>query len=123
MLPTARIRSRATPSATHRSTSSGSCAQTRSNNRNVGATKNRNRRNLLSDLGDKRAFTKIVGIPRWCAHVTRFGQTSASTSAIRAGLITKNARSMIGQYSRGVYITVIHVGALLFVRDITVVVV
>src|SRR6266542_3646936 len=56
ILPTARIRSRATPIATHRSTSSGSCAQTRSNRRNVGATKNRNRRNLRSDLGDKRAL-------------------------------------------------------------------
>ena len=65
--------------------------------RNVGATKNRNRRNLLSDLGDKRAFTNIVGIRRSCASATRFGQTSASTSTIRVGLITENARRMIGQ--------------------------
>src|SRR4029077_10602901 len=97
ILPTARIRLRATPIATQRPTSSASCAQTRSNSRNVGATKNRNRRNLLSNQGDRGALYNIVSIWHLGAKATRFGETSASTSNIRVGLITENARRMIGQ--------------------------
>ena len=97
MLPVTRIRSRETRSAAQRSASSFSGTQTKSRSRNVGATINRNRRNLFSDLGDKRAFTSAVGIRYPRANATRFGQTSASISKIRAGLITENARRITSQ--------------------------
>ena len=116
------IRSRATPSATHRSTSPRSGTQTRSRSRNVGATKNRNRRNVAPIAAKARIDQSEGNSPR-VRYATRLGQTSPPPERFASGRITANARRMIGQKSSGVYMTSIQAGAFLRARANPVVVV
>src|SRR4029450_157189 len=99
------------------------CTRIKSRSRNVGSTKNGNRRNGPSDRGDNRALTSTSGMRCAYALAARFGQISASTRTIFAGRIVENARRMTGQKSSGVYMTSIHGGAFLFAKANPVVVV
>src|SRR6266496_4465239 len=96
-LPIHLVLLRSTPIRCHRAASSGSCTQTKSRSRKVGARKNRNRWYLRSDRGDNRALTSASEMRRVCASAARLGQISASTRTIRAGRMAENARRIIGQ--------------------------
>src|ERR1700730_305536 len=85
--------------------------------------KRRNVRNRLSERGDRRALTRVMGILRAFASATMFGQISASTRTIFVGLSESTARCMIGQKSTGLYMTSIQSGAFLFAKANPVVVV
>ena len=92
MLPVRCNRSEATPTASQRARSSSSGIPTQSKSWKNGATHRLDLAKRPADLGERRAFASITGIPRASQSTIRFGQISPSTKTRPMGRIKSSVR-------------------------------
>ena len=103
-LPVRCNRSGATPTASQRARSSSSGMPTHSKSRKNGATHRLDFAKRPADLGERRAFASITGIPRASQSAIKFGQISPSTNTSPIGRIKSSVRRTTRWLSTGLYI-------------------